>query len=257
MNKGYKTLLLSFIFLSVVGCSTSRAVNKTLSPPIDTKWVNVEVKNPSQYTKPFPLEVRYISYECKKKRISGFDGSVITEPTYNVIGIPMQQESGDIWKAKVAMTGGGSCEWTLSAVNLGIEYIDATHLGKDLVPGTAVGVSLAFDNDASRNGQYRSVQGDLNLSPKYYPYIRERNIAEKTKSLSLFGEEDFILLRTSNLNKVLYHPVIDELKVVKYIEPEMKIEGVYSQIIYPDGSVVSDGTVFPSFDKIDKMNVKK
>ncbi|MEG5687309.1 hypothetical protein UXO04_26445, partial [Enterobacter kobei] len=96
----------------------------------------------------FPLEVRYISYECKKKRISGFDGSVITEPSYNVIGIPMQQESGDIWKAKVAMTGGGSCKWTLSAVNLGIEYIDATHLGKDLVPGTAVGVSLAFDNDA-------------------------------------------------------------------------------------------------------------
>ncbi|EOL9022163.1 hypothetical protein ACP6QU_000037 [Cronobacter dublinensis] len=84
--------------------------------------------------------------------MSGFDGSVITEPSYNVIGIPMQQESGDIWKAKVAMTGGGSCKWTLSAVNLGIEYIDATHLGKGLVPGTAVGVSLAFDNDASRNG---------------------------------------------------------------------------------------------------------
>jgi hypothetical protein len=68
-----------------------------------------------------------------EKRISGFDGSVITEPSYNVIGIPMQQGSGDIWKAKVAMTGGGSCKWKLSAVNLGIEYIDAIHLGKDLV----------------------------------------------------------------------------------------------------------------------------
>ena len=168
----------------------------------------------------------------------------------------MQQESGDTWKVKVAMTGGGTCKWTLSAVNLGIEYIDATHLGKDLVPGTAVGVSLAFDNDASRNGQYRSAQGDLNLSPKYYPYIRERNIAEKTKSLSLFGEEDFILIRTSNLNKVFYHPVIDELKVVKYIEPEKKIEGVYSKIIYPDGSIAPERTLFPDFDKIDKMKIK-
>ncbi|HDH1460434.1 TPA: hypothetical protein PIT96_004632, partial [Klebsiella michiganensis] len=155
-----KFILLSLVLFTVAGCSMSRAVNKTLSPPADTKWVNVEVKNPSQYTKPFPLEVRYISYECMKKRISGFDGSVITEPSYNVIGIPMQQESGDIWKAKVAMTGGGSCKWTLSAVNLGIEYIDATHLGEDLIPGTAVGVSLAFDNDASRNGQYRIVQGN-------------------------------------------------------------------------------------------------
>ena len=257
MNKRSKALLISFLFLSTASCSMSRAVNKMLSPPADTKWVNFEVKNPSQYTKPFPLEVRYISHECLKKRVGGFDGSVITEPSYNVIGIPMQQESGDTWKAKVAMTGGGSCKWTLSAVTLGIEYVDATHLGKDLVPGTAVGVSLAFDNDASRNGQYRSAQGDLNLSPKYYPYIRERNIAEKTKSLSLFGEEDFILLRTSNLNKVFYHPVIDEVKVVKYIESEKKIEGVYSKIIYPDGSVVSDGTVFPSFDKVDKMNIEK
>ena len=85
----------------------------------------------------------------------------------------MQQVSGDTWKAKVAKTGGGSCKWTLSAVNLGIEYIDAIHLGKGLVPGTAVGVALAFDNDASRNGKYRSVQGDLKLSPKYYPYITE------------------------------------------------------------------------------------
>ncbi|EGO6385635.1 hypothetical protein IUZ13_004920, partial [Escherichia coli] len=148
-----KIILISLVLFSSTGCSINQTVNKTLSPPADTKWVNFEVKNPSQYTKPFPLEVRYISHECMKKRISGADGSVITEPSYNVIGIPMQQESGDVWKAKVALIGGGSCKWTLSAVNLGIEYIDATHLGKDLVPGTAVGVSLAFDNDASRNGQ--------------------------------------------------------------------------------------------------------
>jgi len=64
----------------------------------------------------------------------------------------MQQESWDIWKAKVAMAVGGSCKWTLSAVNFGIEYIDAILLGKDLVPDTVVGVTLAFDNYASRNG---------------------------------------------------------------------------------------------------------
>jgi len=217
-----KIILLSLVLFSSAGCSISRAVNKTLSPPADTKWVNVEVKNPSQYTKPFPLEVRYISYECKKKRISGFDGSVITEPSYNVIGIPMQQESGDIWKAKVAMTGGGSCKWTLSAVNLGIEYIDATHLGKDLVPGTAVGATLAFDNDASRNGQYRSVQGDLNLSPKYYPYISEWNLGEKKKELSLLGKESFLSLRVHDLNEIKFSPEIDENKVVKYIGIEKK-----------------------------------
>ena len=252
-----KSVLLSLMFFTVAGCSMSRAVNKTLSPPADTKWVNVEVKNPSQYTKPFPLEVRYISYECKKKRISGFDGSVITEPSYNVIGIPMQQESGDIWKAKVAMIGGGSCKWTLSAVNLGIEYIDATHLGKDLVPGTAVGVSLAFDNDASRNGQYRIVKGDLNLSPKYYPYIKEWRLIRNENELTLLGEKDFLLYHVIGANNVLFQPLLDERKIIRRVEPEKKIDGVYPKIIYPDGSIAPESSLFPDFDKVDKMKVGK
>ncbi|WP_260863995.1 hypothetical protein [Citrobacter sp. Marseille-Q6884] len=255
MNKRSKALLISFLFLSTASCSMSRAVNKMLSPPADTKWVNFEVKNPSQYTKPFPLEVRYISHECLKKRVGGFDGSVITEPSYNVIGIPMQQESGDIWKAKVAMTGGGTCKWTLSAVNLGIEYIDATHLGKDLVPGTAVGVTLAFDNDASRNGQFTFVTGDVDLSPKYYPYIREKKMGGVENSLSLIGKKDFLSLRVGEISSVKFFPEIDEMKITRFVGLEKKIKGKYPKIIYPDGSVAPEKTLFPDFDKVDKMNV--
>ncbi|EPM3152787.1 hypothetical protein ACTLKS_000218 [Escherichia coli] len=169
----------------------------------------------------------------------------------------MQQESGDTWKAKVAMAGGGTCKWTLSAVNLGIEYIDATHLGKDLVPGTAVGVTLAFDNDASRNGQYTATEGDLNLSPKYYPYISEWNLGEKKKELSLLGKESFLSLSVNNVNTIKFSPVIDENKIVKYIGIKKKIKGKYSKIEYPDGSVISDGTVFPDFDTVDKIKIKK
>ncbi|WP_292977222.1 hypothetical protein [Pantoea sp. UBA4549] len=251
-----KIILLSLAFFSLSGCSINRAANKTLSPPADTKWVNIEVKNPSQYTKPFPLEVRYISYECMKRRISGFDGSVITEPSYNVIGIPMQQEGGDIWKAKVAMTGGGSCKWMLSAVTLGIEYIDVMHLGEDLVPGAAVGVSLAFDNDASRNGQYRFIKGDLKISHKYYPYITEWNINKKMKDLSLYGKRTFLKYRITDGDNILFEPLLDESKVIRYVEPKEKIKGVYPQIIYPDGSFAPARTLFPDFDKVDKMKIK-
>jgi hypothetical protein len=251
-----KIILLSLVLFSSMGCSISRSVNKNLSPPADTKWVNVEVKNPSQYTKPFPLEVRYISYECKKKRISGFDGSTITEPSYNVVAIPMQQGAGEHWQGKVARNGGGACKWTLSAINLGIEYTDATHLGKDLVPGTAVGATIAFDEDASRNGQFTLVQGDLHLSPKYYPYIRERHISENTKSLSLLGKKSFQLYRASNLVKVSFLPILNERKIVRFVEPEKKVEGVYSKIIYPDGSVAPDKTLFPDFNKVDGMSIK-
>ncbi len=252
-----KIILLSLVLFSSAGCSISRAVNKTLSPPPDTKWVNVEVKNPSQYTKPFPLEVRYISYECMKKRISGFDGSVITEPSYNVIGIPMQQESGDIWKGKVAMTGGGSCKWMLSALNLGIEYIDATHLGKDLVPGTAVGVSLAFDNDASRNGQFYMETGNrLKLAPNYYPLIHTNKRIQEKGALELFGKEDFIQKRIIfNINNdviVIFLPKLDESKIVKMVAPVEYRVGAYYKIIYPDGTVVSDGSTHPDIKIMEK-----
>ncbi|HCT3534380.1 hypothetical protein ACOMFI_12865 [Enterobacter cloacae complex sp. YD70/O97D2] len=256
MSNQSKIILLSLMLFTVEGCSMSWTANKTLSPPPDTKWVNVEVKNPSQYTRPFPLEVRYISYECKKKRISGFDGSVITEPSDNVIKIPMQQESGDIWKAKVAMTGGGSCEWTLSAVNLGIEYIDATHLGKDLVPGTAVGVSLAFDNDSSRNGKFYMVTGNnLKLAPNYYPLIHTNKRIQKNDALELFGKKDFIQKRiVFNVNNdvvVIFSPKLDESKLVKMVAPVEYRVGAYYKIIYPDGTVVSDGSTYPDIRRME------
>ncbi|MGV3346999.1 hypothetical protein ACGVWS_15145 [Enterobacteriaceae bacterium LUAb1] len=251
-----KLILLSLVLFSSTGCSISRTVNKTLSPPPDTKWVNIEVKNPSQYTKPFPPEVRYISYQCQKKRISGFDGSVITEPGYNVIGIPMQQERGDIWKAKVAMTGGGACKWTLSAITLGIEYIDATHLGKDLVPGTAAGVSLAFDNDASRNGQFETLSdSNPHFSATYYPLIKTNKMISENDSLSIFGKKDFLQKKITNLNNsvsITFIPNLDESKVVKMVAPKEHKVGAYYKIIYPNGTVVSDGSTHPDISKVEK-----
>ncbi|PLR45978.1 hypothetical protein [Chimaeribacter arupi] len=255
MYKYFNVMNICLYMFILSGCVNE--TNSTLSPPPETKWVNVEVKNPSPYTKPFPLEVTYISHKCQKKRISGFDGSLVKEPSYKGIQIPLQQQEGsDIWQGKVAMSGGGTCGWTLSKFNLGIEYIDATHLGKELVPGTAVGATIAFDDDASRNGQFTSFYGDIKLEPKYYPYIRERNISYRTKELSLLGKESFLSYRAFNSERIIFSPDLDESKVVKNIEPMKKEKGVYTKIIYPDGSMVSDGTVFPDFEKVDKMKIR-
>ena len=248
---GNLCLLIPFV---LAGCSTN--INKSLSPPTDTKWVYVEIKNPSPYTRPFPLGVRYISYKCMKKRVSGFDGSVITEPSYNVIQIPLRQEKDDFWKGQVAMTGGGRCQWTLSAVDLGIEYIEASHLGKDLVPGAAVGLSIAFDKDAARNGQFKSILGDISSSPIYYPYIIEKKIGNRVNTLNLLGERTFISLWSGQLNKIEFSPAIDESKIVKFVGVERKIDGVYPKIIYPDGSIAPERTLFPDFKKVDGMILK-
>ncbi len=71
-------LMLCVITVALISSCVS-VTDKTLLPPVNTKWVNVEIKKTSQYTKTFPLEVVYISHKCTRERINGFDGSVITE----------------------------------------------------------------------------------------------------------------------------------------------------------------------------------
>ncbi|MFO6296718.1 hypothetical protein [Rahnella selenatireducens] len=251
-------IILSVLFSS--GCTGTP--NRTLSPPADTQWVNVEVKNPSQYTKPFPLEVRYISHKCLKKRISGVDGSVITEPNYNVINIPLQQGANDLWKAKVAMTGGGACEWTLSAFNVGIEYIDAIHLGKDLVPGTAVGATIAFDDDASRNGKFSLTSGSkLNYTPKYYPFIirwNEQKNSTTPDKLYLFGKENAFFetrlhIKPNEDSLINYRPDIQESKIVEMKFPYEKKKGSTYTYIYPNGEKVLTKDINPDFNKLEQM----
>ena len=196
-----------------------------------------------------------------KKRISGFDGSVITEPSYNVIQIPLQQQSGDLWKGTVAMTGGGLCQWALSAINIGIKYSDATHLGKELIPGNIVGTTVAFDDDASRNGQFNISSGNnLVYAPKYFPVIeRLSSIKNSVKSdrLSLFGKGGrYGLFRVNIVNddiRISYQPTIDEGKKVEMIFPYEKKEGVTFTYVYPDGKRVSSKEIKPDFQMVEKI----
>ncbi len=249
------TLKISLCFLvGILNTGCAESIDRTLSPPSDTHWVDVEVKNPSPWTRPFPLEVLYISNTCKRHFLSMRDGTRYEKVGYNPMKIPLQQQgNSNIWRARVAMNGGGSCDWKLSEFDLGIEYIDATHLGKDLVPGTAVGATIAFDDLASQNGQFKPVIGDVNLTPKYYPYIREWNMDKKRKDLTLLGEKSFISIRVFTPQNITFEPILDEHKITRWIGIEKKTDGASPKIIYPDGSVAPDDALFPDFDKVDKM----
>jgi|SRR5471030_329186 len=254
----YLMILLPVLFSS----SCAGTIDKNLSPPSDTQWVNIEIKNPSQYTKPFPLEVVYISHKCLKSSINGIDGSREEKQSYNGVKIPLQQQgNSDLWHAKVAMNGGGSCDWTLSEFNLGIEYIDATHLGKDLVPGTAVGATIALDDIAASNGTFKETSGDLTLKTKYYPYIKRYSKIKNSKdldALSLFGRDNSFSNYRVNSEagenfSVIYHPVIDESKIAQIIFPYQKGKGVHTKVVYPDKTEFENGSNYPDFNKMESI----
>lgn len=148
----------------IVSCVS--ADDRSLSPPANAGWINIKIKNPSLYTKPFPLEVLYVSTTCNRELMSMRDGQHYEKVGFNQIKIPLQEKnSSGVWIAKIAKDGGGKCNWKLSEFNFGIEYIDVTHLGNGLVPGTAVGATIAFNDNATKNDLFKTVHGDVNLSP--------------------------------------------------------------------------------------------
>ncbi|QIK14147.1 hypothetical protein G7090_12495 [Leclercia sp. 29361] len=253
MYKRLNSLVLIQFVLLLNGCA--QATDRTLSPPSNTDWVNVEIKNPSSYTKPFPLEVLYVSTTCKRELMSMRDGQHYEKVGLNPIKIPLQEKnSSGVWIAKIAKDGGGKCNWKLSEFNLGIEYIDATHLGKGLVPGTAVGATIAFDDNATKNGLFKVFENpELLLSPTYYPLVQNNKRINANDMLNLFGEKDFMQIKMvspAKVIQVIFKPTLDESKLVKMIAPKEHKVGAFYKIIYPNGTVVSDGTTHPDVNRL-------
>jgi len=183
------------------------------------------------------------------------DGQHYEKVGLNPLKIPLQQKnSSGVWIAKIAKDGGGKCNWKLSEFSLGIEYIDATHLGKGLVPGTAVGATIAFDDNANKNGLFKvSENSVLILSPAYYPLIQDNKRISENDMLNLFGEKDFMQIKMVSSAKdiqVVFKPTLDESKLVKMIAPKEHKAGAFYKIIYPDGTVVSDGTTHPDVNRL-------
>ncbi len=59
--------------------------------------------------------------------------------------------------------------------------------------------------------------------------------------------------RVLELNKsvmIEFSPVLDESKIVRMVAPEKHKLGEFIKIIYPDGTVVSDGSVYPDIRKM-------
>lgn len=78
---------------------------------------------------------------------------------------------------------------------------------------------------------------------------------QQKNELTFLAKEKFLSYRVIGATTILYSPVIDENKVVRYIEPVKKTEDSHPTIIYPDGSVAPNKTLLPDFDAVDQMKL--
>ncbi|WP_259755324.1 hypothetical protein [Pseudomonas sp. GCEP-101] len=85
----------------------------------------------------------------------------------------------------------------------------------------------------------------------YYPWVDEEFLGQYEKQVRLVGDDDFFLtFKALSARKVSFEPVLHANYVVESAGPKVKQEGNHTRFIYPDGSVVEDGSSKPNFNTL-------
>jgi hypothetical protein len=235
--------LLSLLF-SLSGC----AKDYSLAPPADSEQVTVTVKVPKELVAE-TMQVMYRSTLCRFTDRHA-SGEPYQRDGYQSTDIqPMRQGQSDLYEAKLAVNGGGACQWRLSNVTFGVAYAEPTRFGENVRYGAGGGVVVVFDhNNSPRGSTGIEIEGDLRIRKDYYPWVDEDFLGGYRKRVSLAGEGDIYLgYQALTARKVYFEPVLHSDFVLYSAGPKVKKKGNYTTYTYPDGSVVADGEWHPDF----------
>ncbi|MEX5685301.1 hypothetical protein [Pseudomonas silesiensis] len=254
MNALISCTTAGLLLFSLNGC----ALNRGLSPPTGGEHVSMTVKVPQDLAAE-PMQVIYRSEKCTIKR-SGPDWSSYEENGYLATTVqPQQQGHSELYEAKLAIKGGGGCQWRLSNVTFGVTYAKTTHFGENVKAGPGGGVIVMFDHHLpQRRSVFEptiEVSGDLLIRKDYYPWINEQFIGGHEKLAWLVGEGGiYTYYRAPNARKVTFEPLLHAEYMVYSEGPKVKKKGNRNHFSYSDGSVVVGGSD-PSFKKLQAIRL--
>ncbi len=235
--------LLSLLF-SLSGC----AKDYSLSPPADSEQITVTVKVPKDLVAE-TMQVMYRSTLCTFTDHSA-SGKPYQRDGYQSTDIqPEREGQSDLYEAKLAVDGGGACQWRLSNVTFGVTYADPTRFGENVTFGAGGGIVVVFDHNNSPRGRTGiEVEGDLAIRKDYYPRIDEDFLGRYKKTINLVGEaRTYLNYQALQARKVYFEPVLHSDFVLYSAGPKVKKKGNFTTFTYPDGSVVADGKWHPDF----------
>lgn len=227
----------------------------TLNSPASSEWVTVLVKLPPE-TEVVPIDVLYRSEKCQRE--------VYDEKTESHISMDraknprlvrmIQQGRSNIWKSRIALNGGGKCEWKLSAIRIDIQPVKNVPMvaGKSIIPTSYV---FGFDDEAygggEGSGRKKEVRGDLILKTQLFPMITYHRDNEVTVKL-FGGDTDYEKWsrhhRIYDAKKIVIEPVVYLTKVVTLTPPEILPGDIIAT--YPDGSAAIIEGNYPDYEKL-------
>lgn len=237
-------------------CGCDNRPDRTLSPPTDAKWVNVTFRVPEGITLQ-PAELLYRSAQCKSVRYNS-NNEPHDVPGYNDIEQPFDAPEGDnIRRLRVAVDGGGPCQWQLNSLMVSFRIADDVPLvkGKEVIA-----TNYIFDfgdyglSDGYGTGRARAFSGEkLELETDFFPMVA--NHIDNTVSLKLFGgdagtERWRRRFSLSNTQYIAIEPVVHLMKVV-VLNPPAHPGNLTAT--YPDGSREDIPDILPDYEKLLSM----
>ncbi|WP_186372055.1 hypothetical protein [Yersinia vastinensis] len=251
LNKVVVLLLSVIVLLSACGDRT----DQTLSPPENAHRVTVEFKVPNGTTL-LPMQVLYRSDTCKSKSYNS------SNEAYEVRGYNgfkqafSQQGSGDIWQQRIAIDGGGPCQWQLNSLKVSFKIADNNPLvkWKEVIETNYI---FDFDDyglsDGYETGRAKEASGDLDLKTDFFPMITHH--IDNTMTLKFFGgdtgpEKWRRRFRLHDTQNILIEPIVHFTKVVT-LEPPDKPGNLTAT--YPDGSSEEIPRIYPDYEKLLSM----
>ncbi|EJO9861848.1 hypothetical protein NU766_003009 [Salmonella enterica] len=254
MNFLSKTVVVVLAATLLSGCDNRP--DKTLSPPVGAKWVDVTFRVPEGITLQ-PAELLYRSAQCKSVRYNS-SNEPHDIPGYNDVERPFGAPDGDnIRRLRVAVDGGGSCQWQLNSLKVSFRIADYVPLvkGKEVID-----TSYIFDfgdyglSDGYGTGRAKVFSEKiLDLNTDFFPMVA--NHIDNTISLKLFGGETGTekwrrRFSLSNTQHIAIEPVVHLMKVVVLNPPDHPGNLTAT---YPDGSREDIPNISPDYDKLLSM----
>ncbi|WP_454843717.1 hypothetical protein [Rahnella aceris] len=252
LNKNYAVI--SFIVL-LYGCDNTP--DRTQSPPQNAKWIDVVFTLPAD-TVLLPMEVLYRSDKCKTVRYNS-SNEPHDIPGYNDFEKPFgQQGSSNIWRAHIAIDGGGKCQWQLNSIKVSFRIADNNPLvqGKK---GFATNYIFDFDDygfsDGYGTGRAIMVSGNLELKTDFFPMVIINQMFNQT-SIEMFGGDTNYdrwsrRYKLQDTQKIAIEPILHSQKEVLLQGDEER--GVGMMITYPNGSIEHVRKIKPDYEKLLSM----
>jgi len=242
------------VFLLLLACLNGCVQDYSLAAPDNSEQVTIRVKVPSDL-KARTMQAMYRSTSCQRTRYDAYGKPYKVDGFHGIEVQPQQQGLSDIYEARLARDGGGACRWHLANVIFGVAPRNTEQFGSGVTFGGGGGVVVIFDhNDSPMGGADIKVDGDLTVQGGYYPLLQESFLGGHRVQLVLWrATGEYRKYQALNAREVYFEPMLYSNYVVRSVGPKVKKEGNYRVIIYPDGSVQSDGRSGPSFSKLETI----